>query len=221
MGAVMNDRHEERLGESLGESLGERLGDAGPYVLGAALAALILPAMVLGLSAPLWLGVATALAVLIGVVGAAKIQHRRQSPTHAAHAPVRAALDDAAPALDRLETAAAGIRAFTTRVHVARIADAARLIVDRVSEDPSILAAVQRVLTYYLPRAAAIAESYRVLEARGGADPARVARMEAIIARLDTAFQHYADRLADDALRLLDLEIRLMDGALKDDLGSV
>ncbi len=209
MGAVVKDRHDQSL------------GDAGPYVLGATLAALILPAMVLGLSAPLWLGVVAALAALIGVVAAAKVQHRRQTPTHAAHAPVRAALDDAAPALDRLDAAASSIRIFATRVHVGRIADAARLIVNRVNEEPSILAAVQRVLTYYLPRAAAIAESYRILEARDGADPARMARMEAIIARLDTAFQHYADRLADDALRLLDVEIRLVDAALKDDLGSV
>jgi hypothetical protein len=203
---MMRDRHE----------------DATPYVLGAALAALVLPVMVLGLRAPLWLGVIGAVAALAAVVGAARLQRRRAAPdaVRGAQTPLDAALADAATALAQLEAAALGIRAFTTRVHVARIAEAARLIVDSVTTDPAALGAVQRVLTYYLPRAAAIAGSYRILEARGDADPARMARMEAIIARLDAAFRHYADRLADDALHLLDVELRLVDDALKDDLGD-
>ena len=207
MGAVLNDRRE----------------DAAPYILGAVLAALILPALVLGLSAPLWLGVLVALAVLVCVIGAAKLAHRHEATLHApgAAAPARAVLAEAAPALQRLETAAAAIATLATRAHVGRIADAARLIIASVDEDPTTLAAVQRVLTYYLPRSAAIAESYRVLEARGGADRARMTRIEAIIARLDIAFQHYADRLADDALRLLDVELRLVDAAMRDDLDDV
>ena len=206
MGAVLNDRHE----------------DAAPYILGAALAAFVLTALVLGLSAPLWLGVAAALLILAGVFVAARVRRRREARALAPPGrllPARAALTDAAVALAHLDASAHAIRTPATRRHAQRIADAARVIVDGVDADPAALAAMQRVLTYYLPRAAAIVEGYRLLEGRGG-DEARLRRIETILAKLDRAFQHYADRLADDALRLLDVEIRLVDAALKDDLGD-
>ena len=206
MGAVLNDRHE----------------DAAPYILGAALAALVLPALVLGLSAPLWLGVMAALLIVAGAIVAARLRRRRETLALAPpgrRLPARAALADAHVALAHLDASAHAIHARDTRRHAQRIADAARVIVHGVDADPAALAAMQRVLTYYLPRAAAIVESYRVLEGHGG-DPARLRRIEAILAKLDAAFHHYADRLADDALRLLDVEIRLVDAALKDDLGD-
>lgn len=205
MGPVLNDRHE----------------DAAPYILGATLAALALPALVLGLSAPLWLGLGAAVAILAGAVALAQTARlRTRAPAlPGGLSPARAALVEAATALSRLDAAAPAIHASAPRAYAQQIAQAAHTIVGAVEADPAVLAEMQRVLTYYLPRAATIVESYGVLEARGG-DDARLARIEALLAKLDSAFHHYADRLPEQALHLLDVEIRLVDAALRDDLGE-
>ena len=201
MGAVTNDHRE----------------DFAPYVFGSTLAAVTLPALVLGLSAPLWVGVTIALAVLAGAIAWARWRTARTRADTTGPS-LRSTFVDATATVGRLVAAANAIGARPVRNQARRIGNAADLILAGIADDPSTLAHVQRVLSYYLPSAATLVESYRVLELRG--DSARLDALAAVIGRLDTAFQHYADRLAEDALKALDVEIRLVDAALKDDLGD-
>lgn len=189
--------------------------DSGPLLLGAGLAILILPLLVLGLSAPLWVGVLAAATALVGAAAAQRLQRPRIA---ALPAPAQSATRDARAALARLEAARADICDRDVRATIEAMIGSARTIVEGVVADPAALGQVQRVLTYYLPRAAALAASYAALEARG--DTARRAAVARVIARLDAAFRRYADRFADDALRLLDLELKLVDSALDEDLGE-
>ena len=67
---------------------------------------------------------------------------------------------------------------------------------------------MRRFLTYYLPRAAEIAEAYALL----GSAPRDTAGMTAtgdLIDRLETAFTHYAASLQDAELGKLDIELKL------------
>jgi 5-bromo-4-chloroindolyl phosphate hydrolysis protein len=133
------------------------------------------------------------------------------------NAPVRSALQEALPALARLDETAPQIEAFSVRLEADSIIATGRRVVDDVRRAPEKLPAVQRLLIYYLPRAADLLGAYRVLEA-AGAEPERRADIEALIPRLGEAFRRYAERLDEDDLRLLDLEIRLVDESLKEDL---
>ena len=81
------------------------------------------------------------------------------------------------------------------------------------------LAAVQRLLTYYLPRTAEIAAAYLDLRSRKAPDAERLAAIQDVLAKMEAAFQHFAGKLADDDLRGLDADLKLIDAALKEDLG--
>jgi hypothetical protein len=176
----------------------------------AAGAAVLLPVLVLGLGAPLWLAALGAAGVLAAGVFWPGARLRPLPP------PARAALEDAEPALRRLDEAAEHTRHRVVAAHVRAVAQHVRTIDDHVRANPASLGELHRVFTYYAPRAAAIAEAYRLLE-DDHANP-RLAQMEHMLARLDAALGESARRCAEDALAPLDVELRLMDAALKEDM---
>lgn len=191
---------------------------------GAGAAVLALPVLVLALGAPVWGGLLGALAAgaAAASVGTAL---RRASPLGrreaAGRSAVEAVLAEAEPALERLREATPGLaRASAVRTRAERIAATAETLIAEVQEEAARLSAVQRLLTYYLPSAAGIVEGYRLLETGGVARPDRRAALEQVLAKLDDAFRQGAQRLMDEDLRLLDGEIRLIEEALKEDLGD-
>jgi 5-bromo-4-chloroindolyl phosphate hydrolysis protein len=95
----------------------------------------------------------------------------------------------------------------------------ARDIFAAIERDPLRLDRVRRFLTYYLPRAAEIAEAYRALETSTIPDTARLAAAGAMIDRLDGAFTRYAANLQDADLDKLDIELKLLKSSLDEDLG--
>ena len=101
--------------------------------------------------------------------------------------------------------------------HMARIS---REIFAGVEEDPLRVDRVRRFLTYYLPRAADLAEAYALLEKSGTRDTKRLAATGDLIDRLDTAFSHYATNLQEADLGNLDIELKLLKSSLDEDLGS-
>jgi len=132
----------------------------------------------------------------------------------------RELLIEADPLVSRLETAAKAIRAKTVAERVRHLATVARGIFEAVEKDPLRIDRVRRFLTYYLPRAAEMAEAYRNLEGSPGVDSARLRATEEIIDRLSAAFTEYAANLRDAELDKLDIELKLLKRSLDEDLGS-
>ena len=131
---------------------------------------------------------------------------------------VRKVLSDAEPSLERLRAAGNEIKSAGTRKVVAHLSSTAETIMKGVEASPERLSSVQRFLTYYLPSAAEISESYGVLEKQRAPDPARVRQTEGVISKLDEAFSHYADSLLESDLSNLDVELRLVERAVKEDI---
>lgn len=213
-------------------------GEIGRLWLGALAAALVIPVLVLAFNAPLWLGAGAAFAVFLSalflpaqflpaqflpahegksigakpLIGFGRALERAQEPA------LRAALQSALPALARLERAAQAAEASLGQ-RLQRMVDVSRGLIAEIENEPARLAIVQRLLTYYLPSAADIAEGYARLRADGLAPRARLAGAESVLAQLEAAVAHFAARLQDQDLRALDAEIRLVAAALKDEIG--
>jgi 5-bromo-4-chloroindolyl phosphate hydrolysis protein len=131
----------------------------------------------------------------------------------------RELLADAVPAADRLNAAGSRIDDISTKGRVVHLAQIARDVFAKVEANPAGATAVKRFLSYYLPRAAEIAEGYAVLEDKRAPDPAKLTEVKSVIERLEDAFVHYADSLADRELGSLDIDLRLVQASLKEDLG--
>jgi hypothetical protein len=194
------------------------------YLAAGAASAVLMPVLAFGAHAPLWAaGVGAALAfggvffvtaprrplddVDVGKIGQGRI------------AVVRAAIEGAAPALDRLRAAAAKIKDAAAKARVTSIAATGAQIIADLEKAPENLSSVQRLLTYYLPQSADLAEGYQDLEARGlGAD--RRQAIADLLIKLQGAFAHFRDQQADQDLRTLDVDIRLIGQALDEDIGQ-
>lgn len=194
------------------------------WVAAGAAAAILLPVLVFGFGLPFPVATAVAALAFAGLVFL--LQPRRLfegidvSKVGRARLDVaRKVLTEAEPAVERLAATAARVRSPTIKGRVERLAATARAIVAGVEADPSRLASVQRFLTYYLPRAGDLAESYAVLEHQRSPDPARVSQVEELIGKLDEAFTHYADSLLESDLSGLDVELRLLQSSLEEDMG--
>jgi len=103
---------------------------------------------------------------------------------------------------------------------VRHLAGVARSIFEGIEKDPVRIDRVRRFLTYYLPRAAEMAEAYRALEVSPGVDAARLSATGEIIDRLSGAFTEYARNLRDAELDKLDIELKLLKRSLDEDLGA-
>lgn len=202
--------------------------EAGRLWLGAAGSAALMPILVLAFGAPLWLSAAGAFGLFLGSL----FLLRRPSPAWPwrARAPgalpsadglpaLRAALAQAEPALTRLERCADLARPPMAD-KLQRMVDIGRGVIVQIRQEPARLAIVQRLLTYYLPSTADIAEGYCQLAGDGLAPPARLAAAEGLLQRLEGAIGHFASQLLHQDLHDLDAEIRLIDAALKEDLGD-
>jgi hypothetical protein len=196
-----------------------------PLLAGGAAALLVLPAAVLGLGAPLWAGLALALAAFGGFAALPAAQGALTLSGPGVRAPLaRSGLEavqaTAEPALERLAQAGGRIAHGPTRTHVQALAQAGAAVLAEVRADPADLGLVQRFLTYYVPSAAQIADAYAALEEEGLAAPERLAALEALLGRLAQAGRRYAQVLLDAELQALQAEIDLVEAALREDLGA-
>ncbi|MBZ9799907.1 5-bromo-4-chloroindolyl phosphate hydrolysis family protein [Mesorhizobium sp. ES1-4] len=131
----------------------------------------------------------------------------------------RELLAQAQPAADRLSAAAGSIADKDMKAKVKNLSDIAADVISKVETKPETAPSVRRFLTYYVPQAAEVAEGYATLANRRAPSQARLANVGAVITKLQDAFVHYADSLADSELGTLDVDLRLIQESLKEDIG--
>jgi hypothetical protein len=131
----------------------------------------------------------------------------------------RELLAQAQPAADRLAAAAGSIADKDMKAKVKNLSDIATDVISKVEAKPSTAPSVRRFLTYYVPQAAEVAEGYATLADRRAPSQQRLANVGAVITKLQDAFVHYADSLADSELGTLDVDLRLIQESLKEDIG--
>ena len=124
-------------------------------------------------------------------------------------------LSEAEKDLRRLTVAAHTITKVPVKEKLVHLKDMARRVTLEVERDPSRLRHVRRLLTYYLPASARMAEGYVAVEKRVRPDHERVAAAEQMLDRLDDVFTDYNDRLVTTEIEGLDLEIKLLDDATR------
>jgi 5-bromo-4-chloroindolyl phosphate hydrolysis protein len=128
-------------------------------------------------------------------------------------------LTEATPALDKLRAAGSHINDVDVGKRVKHLAAIAADVFAKVEANPANASTVKRFLAYYLPQASQVAEAFDVLEDQHAPDPARLAEVSGVIEKLEVAFAHYADGLAETELGSLDTDLRLIEASLKEDLG--
>lgn len=131
---------------------------------------------------------------------------------------VRELMASAVPAAERLEAASEKIADKETAKRVRHLAEIAADVFAKVEANPESAGAVRRFLSYYLPRAAEVAEGYAAVEAKRAPDGKQLQDVGAVLAKLEDAFVHYADSLVDEQLESLNTDLRLIRASLKEDL---
>ncbi|MGC2780861.1 MAG: 5-bromo-4-chloroindolyl phosphate hydrolysis family protein [Bradyrhizobium sp.] len=194
------------------------------WIVGGVVAAIAVPALAIGVGMPFWLACVVGIATGGGAI--AVLAPRSAFPLLEASGAargkvqlVRELLIEAAPHAERLDEAAGRMRERKVAECVRHLAVVARRILAAIEKDPLRLDRVRRFLTYYLPRAAEIAQAYAELEQAPVTDPQRLTSTRELIDRLDTAFTRYATSLQDADLDKLDIELKLLKSALDEDLG--
>lgn len=130
---------------------------------------------------------------------------------------VREVLGRAAHDLAALVAAGERIEDRAVAARVQRLAEICNEVCRQLEHRPQRLLNVQRLLTFYLPSAQRLAESYAALEARPPAERGHAEETRDMLARLETHFADYARRLEDPQRDALDLELRLLEQSLEDE----
>jgi 5-bromo-4-chloroindolyl phosphate hydrolysis protein len=134
----------------------------------------------------------------------------------------RRLVTDAVDAIARLRKAAGSIRDPDMREQVAALLQTGERVVKDVRENPDRAMAVRRLLTFYLPNAASVAEGWRTLETRTSASATeRMTQARDVMKSLTAAFDQYADAVAEPELQSLDLDLKILKDALKADQKSL
>jgi 5-bromo-4-chloroindolyl phosphate hydrolysis protein len=194
------------------------------WIVGGLSAAILLPVLSLMAGMPFWIALVISAAAGGGVLFL--LEPGRLFPRLEASGAARAKIDfarelltAAAPHADRIEAAARSIGTASVADRLKHLAVVARGIFAGIESDPLRVDRVRRFLTYYLPRAAEIAEAFETLERSPAPDEQRIAATRELIDRLDAAFTRYAASVQDASLDNLDIELKLLRSSLDQDLG--
>ncbi len=132
---------------------------------------------------------------------------------------VRKVLDEATSDLKKLDAAAGRLADSEAREIAGRLVGAGQRLSAQVAQAPEKLAMAQRAFTYHLPKSVYVAESIAALEV-SGADPARRQAARHVLARMENLFEKTALDLAGVDAREMDVELRLIQQALDEDLNE-
>ena len=131
----------------------------------------------------------------------------------------RQLVTEATPVAARLDAARFRVDAPLVRHKLAQLSRISDDILGRLKAEPQKAETVRRFMTYYLPKAAELAEGYALVETKKTEEPARLAEIAAIIDKLEQAFVHYADGLTEADLGSLDTDLAEIDKSMNEDIG--
>jgi len=193
-------------------------------------AALIPPPLVLAAGVPAWLALMIAFAVFVALWLLLKPKQRRALASGRLDVGAMAEerrgtagdlLREGDAALERLRAAPRRIHDQLMREEIRLLTMKADRVLREVRNDPDKVMAVRRLLTFYLPNAASVAEGWRALENKSEPSPERVRQTRETMAGLNDAFTRFADQLHEPQMQTLDLDLKVLNDALKQDLDAV
>lgn len=194
--------------------------DSGTAVLFAGAAGgLFAPIATFGFGVPFWLSVPLAVIIFVGV--RLLLVPRRlfegfefDEADKASLALAREVLEQARIDLGKLAAAASAIRHVKVRERLMHLHGIAARVIGEVEQKPRRVNNVRRLLTYYLPGAARLAAGYQTIENRMRPSRERVEAAERMIGDLDGVFTSYADKLTEQEVEGLDVEIKLLENEI-------
>jgi 5-bromo-4-chloroindolyl phosphate hydrolysis protein len=191
-------------------------------LLAALAAAAVMPAAAIGLHLPLWLDLGLSGGTFAG--GFLLLRSGKQETldadelADARNQTARGLIPDAAAALDRMKKAMTQIKDPAVRGQVDGLVRTGTKVLGDVRTDPSRAMAVRRLLTFYLPNAASIAEGWVALESRATPSPERMAQTGATLRSLNEAFAKFSDDMVEPQMQTLDIDLKVVNDALRSDL---
>jgi hypothetical protein len=188
-------------------------------LIAGAVGGLFAPVATFWIGIPFWLSVPLAVLAFFGVrLVLAPRQlfegFRFQEADQASLALAREVLEQAYTDLGALAEAAAAVKDEGVRNRLMHLHGIAGKVIAEVEQKPRRINYVRRLLTYYLPGAVRLATGYRTLEGRLTPNRERVLAAERMIGQLDGVFTTYADKLTEQEVEGLDLEIKLLESEI-------
>ena len=196
-------------------------------MLGGAVAAVIPPVLVLGFEQPLWLGLGLAAGAGSAVYGVLQGFRGRRRPTapalegplgEAGADTARSLITEGQAALERLRATSRGVSDELMREEIKLLTMKAERVLRDIRDEPAKVMAVRRLLTFYLPNAASVAEGWRALENKHTPAPETEMQTRETMAALNDAFGRFADEAHAPQLQTLDLDLKVLRDSLKADL---
>jgi len=129
---------------------------------------------------------------------------------------IRGVVNQAMAHMRTVDAKARGIQDIETAAILTRIAAMGGRICQAVAEQPAGFDAAQRTLTYHAEKAALLAEMAGAHE--GGADGERLGNVRRVLARMERLFEETETALKAEDRREMDLDLKLIDQALDEDL---
>jgi hypothetical protein len=203
-----------------------RMSSGTAALLAGGVAAAIPPVLVLGFDQPIWLGLgaaAGAFGALWGLARAGRSRPRGRGVDADAIAGARAdtardLLSEGQAALERLRTTARSVRDELMREEIKLLAMKAERVMREIRDHPDRVMAVRRLLSFYLPNAASVAEGWKALELKHTPAPEIELQTRETMAQLNDAFGQFADQAHQPQLQTLDLDLKVLRDAMKADL---
>jgi hypothetical protein len=200
-------------------------GDGTSTLIAGIIAALVLPLLALGLRLPLFVSVGLTIGLFFALQGlfAPKPPRAAQAEPldEARQQTADALIGEGRAALDRLRRAGRALQDKRMRADVERLSATADRVLRDVEADPGKAMSVRRLMTFYLPNAASLTEGWRALEGRALPSPERERQTRETVAHLNEAFDRFADALVQPQVQTLDLDLKVLNDALKTDLDQL
>jgi 5-bromo-4-chloroindolyl phosphate hydrolysis protein len=190
-------------------------------LLAGALGAIALPVCVFLLHLPFWLSVIVAVGVFVGLRLALRPSGfglKLDDMSEAQRETVQGLIGDGNEALDRLKRTIPNIKDARMKAMVQNLGTTADKVFARLKGNPDRAMTVRRLLTFYLPNAASIAEGWQTLEQNADPSPQRMAQTRDVMGALNDAFAKFVTEADAPELQDLDLSLKVVKDSLKADL---